>query len=138
VTMGVTGVLAASYPASMLIASHVLGDLGFRRAHLVRPVYLLVLGYLIGYLGEHEHRSKRKLGFMLELAAAFHRNRPPGPALARLMRHALDHFGAQHGVLVLRDPETGRYVTWNVARRRRFRLELRITEADPLPLTFAA
>ncbi len=139
-TMGVTGTLAALYPTSIVIASHLLGaDLGFRRAHLVRPVYLLVLGYLIGYLGEHEHRSKRKLGFMLDLAANFQRNRPPGPAMARLMRRTLAHFGAQRGLLVLRDPESGRYVSWHITRGgKRVRLELRITETDPLPLPFAA
>lgn len=139
-TMAFTVTLAALYPASMVIASHVLGaDLGFRRAHFVRPLYLLVLGYLIGYLGEHEHRSKQKLAFLLDLAASFQRNRPPGPALARLMRRTLDHFAAQRGLLVLRDPESGRYVTWDVARRgKRVRLELRITETDPLPLPFAA
>ena len=139
-TMGVTLALAALYPASLLVASHWMGgEPWLRRALLVRPVYLLVLGYLIGYLGEHEHRSKRKLGFMLDLAAAFHRNRPPGPALARLMRRALDHFAAQHGLLVLRDPESGRYLSWDVARRgRRVHLGLRITEADPLPMPFVA
>lgn len=138
-TMAMTIVLAVLYPAFQLLAPHWLGaDLGFRRAHLVRPVFLLVLGYLIGYLGEHEHRSKRKLGFMLDLAAAFRRNLPPGPALARLMRRTLDHYAAHRGLLVLRDPDTGRYVTWDVVRRgKRVRLELRITESDPLPLPFA-
>ena len=60
----------------LFAASYGIGsDVGFRRVYLVRPVYLLVLGYLIGYLGEHERRSKRKLGFMLEMPAAFRRNR---------------------------------------------------------------
>ncbi len=139
-TMAVTLLLAALYPVTPLLASWLLAadELGFRRPHLVRPIYLLVLGYLIGYLGEHERRSKRKLGFMLELPAAFRRNRPPGRALARMMGRTLVHFEAQRALLVLRDPDTGRYVTWDVARPgRHTRVGLRITEADPLPVPFA-
>ncbi len=140
-TMLVTVVLALLYPSVFFIASHTIGsDVGFRRVHLFRPAYLLTLAYLIGYLGEHERRSKRKLGFMLELPAAFRRGRPPGGALARIMRRALDFFQAERGLLVLRDPETGRYFTWDVARPRgkRLRIALRITDEDPFPLPFAA
>jgi signal transduction histidine kinase len=139
-TMLVAMVLATLYPAVFYVATHGMGsDVGFRRIHLFRPVYLLTLAYLIGYLGEHERRSKRKLSFMLELPAAFRRNRPPGRALSRLMRRTMDHFAADRTVLVLRDPESGRYVTWDVARRAgRLRVGLRITEDDPLPLHFAA
>jgi signal transduction histidine kinase len=138
-TMLVTIALACLYPAVFLLASHAIGgDIGFRRVHLFRPIYLLTLAYLIGYLGEHERRSKRKLGFMLELPAAFRLNRPPGRALSRLMRRTLQHFDAQRGLLVLRDPESGRYFTWDLVRRgARMRLGLRITEVDPFPLPFA-
>src|SRR5207244_3075038 len=128
-------------PRVFIVGGHVVGsdNIGFRRAHLFRPIYLLTLAYLIGYLGEHERRSKRKLGFMRELPAAFRRGRPPGRALSRLMRRTLDHFGADRGLLVLRDPESGRYFTWDVSRRnRRMRLGLRITEVDPVPLPFAS
>src|SRR5689334_15384214 len=139
-TMLVTVVLALLYPGVFIIGGHVLGsdNIGFRRVHLFRPIYLLTLAYLIGYLGEHERRSKRKLGFMLELPAAFRRNQPPGRALARLMRRTLQHFAAERGLLVLRDPESGRYFTWDLARRGdRMRLGLRITEVDPFPVAFA-
>jgi len=140
-TMLVTLVLAALYPLSLALASHWApdADLGTRRAQLFRPVYLLVLGYLVGYLGEHERHSKRKLGFMLELPAAFRRRRPLARPLSRLMRRALEHFEATRGVLVIRDPESGRFFTWDVVRHAaRSRLGLRITEDDPLPLAFAA
>src|SRR5437016_3242791 len=139
--MLVTVVLALLYPGVFIVGGHVLGsdNIGFRRAHLFRPIYLLTLAYLIGYLGEYERRSKRKLGFMLELPAAFRRGRAPGRALSRLMRRTLDHFGAQRGLLVLRDPESGRYFTWDLTSRGgRRRLGLRITDADPFPLPFAA
>jgi signal transduction histidine kinase len=140
-TMAVTVVLALLYPVALHLASYwaEAGDLSTRRAQLFRPIYLLVLGYLVGYLGEHERHSKRKLGFMLELPAAFRRSRPPGRAIGRLMGRVLEHFGAERGLLVLRDPESGRYFTWDMARHAgRTRLGLRITEADPLPQPFAA
>ena len=111
-TMLVTIVLALLYPSVFFLASHTIGsEVGFRRVHLIRPIYLLTLAYLIGYLGEHERRSKRKLGFMLELPAVFRRGRAPGRALVRLMRRALAYFQAERGLLVLRDPESGRFVT---------------------------
>ena len=139
-TIFVTLVLSALYPLSLAVASHwAPEDLGTRRAMLFRPVYLLVLGFLVGYLGEHERHSKRKLGFMLELPAAFVRGRPLGLPLSRLMRRALEHFEATRAVLVIRDPESGRFFTWEVAKHGgRSRLGLRITEDDPLPLGFAA
>ncbi len=139
-TMAVTAAIALLYPAALWAASQAVGSsvLAFRRAHFFRPIYLIGLGYLIGYLGEHERRSKRKLRFMLELPAAFRRNRPPGRALGRLMRRTLEYFEAQRSMLVLRDPESGRFVTWDLTHRGgRSRLDLRITENDPLPLSFA-
>ena len=137
-TMAVTLILSVLYP-SMLLAVHIGtgggGDDVFRPAYLLRPLYLIILGYLIGYLGEHERRSRRKLGFMLEVPESF-RLRPAARGLARLMRDALAHFDSQHGILVLRDPETDRYFRWDVRRGRRTRLGLKISETNPLPVGF--
>jgi signal transduction histidine kinase len=138
-TMVVTSILAILYPAGLFVAGHWAGGADLGRAQFFRPIYLLVLGFLLGYLGEHERHSKRKLGFMLDLPAAFRRNTQPGRALSRLTRRALEYFGAQRGLLVLRDPETGRYFTWDMTRRGgRTRLGLRISEHDPLAFAFAA
>ena len=140
-TMGVTVILALLYP-SMLLAVHLGsggagGEDGVRRAYLLRPLYLLILAYLIGYLGEYERRSRQKLGFMLKLPEAF-RLRPAARGLARLMRDTLAHFESQHGILVLRDPETDRYFRWDVVRRgRRTRLGLKISETNPLHVAFS-
>ena len=42
------------------------------------------------------------------------------------------------GALVLRDPDSGRYFTWDITRTaRKVRVGLRITEDDPCPLPFA-
>jgi len=134
-----TVLLALLYPALLITGRWIeFHEPVFRNVHLFRPIYLLIIGYLIGYLGEHERRAKRKLGFMLELPAAFRRKRAPGRAFSRLVRRALDYFKAEHGMLALRDPESGRYFVWDVARvGRRTRLSLRITEDDPFPFRFA-
>jgi signal transduction histidine kinase len=136
----VTVVLAFGYPLVIYVASRVTDseDLAFHRAHLFRPLYLLAAGYLIGYLGEHERRSKRKLSFMLDLVAPVPRSRNPGRAITRLGRRALQFFDAGRGALVLRDPDSGRWFTWDITRTaRKVRVGLRITEGDPCPLPFA-
>jgi len=139
-TVRVTAFLAIAYPAMMWVASqYYQDDLVVHRAHLVRPVYLLVIGYLIGYLGEHERRSKRKLGLLLDLTSVVRRSPPTGRTLAQLMRRVLGFFEAQHTLLVLRDPDSGRYFTWSVTRRQgHVRVGLRITGEDPYAFPFAA
>lgn len=141
VSAPITVFLALLYPALIFFASRVLDPevFAFHRAHLFRPVYLVALGYLIGYLGEHERRSKQKLAFMLDLTTAFRRHRQPGWVLTRLMRRVLCHFESWRGVLVLRDPESGNFFTWDMSRGSpRLHVRLRITKADPLPLPFAS
>jgi signal transduction histidine kinase len=137
----VTITLALAYPIMIFVASHAIEneDIVFHRAHLFRPLYLLAVGYLIGYLGEHERRSKRKLSFMLDLVAPVRRSRSPGRAITRLARRALAFFDAPRGALVLRDPESGRWFTWDFTRTRgKVRVGLRITADDPCPMPFAA
>ena len=140
VSAPVTMLLAVLYPALIFFAGRVLDPevFAFHRVHLVRPAYLIALGYLIGYLGEHERRSKRKLGFMLELTTALPNSRAAGWGLTRLMRRVLQYFDAPRALLVLRDPESGNFFTWDMSRDgRRLRIRLRITDADPISFPFA-
>jgi len=133
--------LAGLYPVLIFVASRLLEPDFFsvQRAHFFRPIYLIALGYLIAYLGEHERRSKQKLGVMLDLTTAIRPGRPPGWALTHIMRRILHHFDAPHGVVVLRDPESRRYFTWDMDRQGgRLRLALRISEHDPYPFPFAS
>jgi signal transduction histidine kinase len=137
----VTIFLAVLYPVLIFIASRWLEPDFFsvQRAHFFRPIYLIALGYLIAYLGEHERRSKQKLGVMLDLTTAVRPGRPPGWALTHIMRRVLHHFDAARGVVVLRDPESRRYFIWDMDRQgRRLKLGLRISAHDPFPLPFAS
>jgi len=137
----ITMLVAFLYPALIYCASHWFGaeQFPFHRSHLFRPAYLIVLGYLIGYLGEHERRSKRKLRFMLELSNASRRDRVSALDLVRMVRRVLAYFDAPRALVVLRDPDSTRYFTWDVTRANgQVRLGMRISEDDPLPLPFAS
>jgi signal transduction histidine kinase len=139
-TLRIAVVLAVTYPLTAYAASrYVAPDLFlFHRFHIVRPLYLLVLGYLIGYLGDHELRAKQKLSLMLELTSTARRGRPTGRTIGLLMRRLLRYFEAQHGLLSIRDPESGRYFNWLVTRiPGHVRVGLRITEASPCDFPFA-
>jgi signal transduction histidine kinase len=140
-TVQTTVLLAALYPLVAFAANHAFDPtrFSFTRAHLFRPLYLLALGYLIGYLGEHERQSRRKLGFMLELMAAVRRRRPTGRTLTLLMRQLLRFLHAEHAQLTVFDPDSGRYFTWSVVRRpQHYSVRLRITDDQPHRFGFAA
>lgn len=142
-TVRVCALLAIVYPVTAYAASHLVGGglFEFQRYHIFRPVYLLVLGYLIGYLGEHELQAKRKLGLMLELMTTVRRRPPNGLLLGLLMRRVLRFFGAQHAVLSVQDPESHRYFTWHLehtGRRRRFGLTITTQPTCVLPFASGA
>ena len=135
-TVRVTVFLALAYPAMMWVASRIYEDDFVARPRRTSsgPVYLLVIGYLIGYLGEHERRSKRKLGLLLDLTSLVRTHARPG-GRSRSSRRALGFFEAQQALLVLRDPRAGRYFTWSVTRRaKHIRVGLRITGERPVRL----
>lgn len=133
-----TLLLAFMYPLIIYIGRLIdPTEFPFHRAQLLRPIYLVPIGYLLGYLGEHERRSKTKLAFMLGLTLPTRAGTSPGRTMTRIMRQTLRHFGAQRGILVLHDPDNGRFFTWEVAfDGRRTSVKLRIAERDPFPLPF--
>lgn len=137
-TLRLSAFLAVLYPATAFAASHLVPGhvFDFQRYHIFRPVYLLVLGYLIGYLGEHELQAKRKLGLMLELMATVRRRQPTGLLLGLLLRRIRRFFGAQHAILCVQDPDTHRHFTWHLEHegdRRRFGLTITAEPACVLP-----
>jgi signal transduction histidine kinase len=100
-------------------------DFSMHTAHLMRPTYLILLGYLVGFIGEHELSAKRRLIEMVsmqrELAG---RSRSPMFTLARLLRHVVRFFGAEYVLLQLRMPD-GTAVEWEGTRRPGHRLFVR-------------
>jgi signal transduction histidine kinase len=138
-TVRVTALLALAYPVVIWFSAQAFWpEMTLHRVHWLRPIYLLVIGYLIGYLGEHERRSKRKLGLLLALTSLVRRTPATGRALTRLMRQGLRFFEAQQAFLILWDPDSGRYFTWSVtSRKNHSRVGLRITPASPYVFPFA-
>jgi signal transduction histidine kinase len=134
----VTVLLAVLYPGTIAVGRLFdPAEFPFHRAQFLRPIYLLPIGYLLAYLGEHERRTKAKLAFMLSLALPSGADARVGRALTRVVRRTLQHFSARYGVVVLHDPETGRYFSWELRRDGdRTAMNLRITERDPYPLPF--
>ena len=104
------------------------------------PIYLVALGYLIAYLGEHERRSKQKLGVMLDLTTAIRPGRAPGWALTHIMRRDPSSLRcAAAASWSLRDPESRRYFTWDMDRQYgRLKLGSASPSSDPFPLPFAS
>ena len=48
--------------AVLLVRRFAMGpDFYLHSAHLMRPIYLILLGYLVGVIGEHELSSKRRI-----------------------------------------------------------------------------
>lgn len=133
-----TLLLAVMYPAIIYVGRLIDPlEFPFHRAQFLRPIYLIPIGYLVAYLGEHERRSKAKLAFMLALALPTRAGMRPGRTITRVMRRILQHFAAPYALVVLRDPETGHYFSWELRHDgRRTRMKLRITPQDPFPLTF--
>jgi signal transduction histidine kinase len=84
---------------------------------LLRPIYLLVLGYMIAYWGGRENTLKRRLALLKDISLLsnprFGVNRTIGSVLERVRAF----YNADICALVLRDDDTGRYRLSRADRR---------------------
>lgn len=75
---------------------------------MLRPIFLLVLGYLMAYWGESEIESKRRLAMLKDIALAnprFGADR----TIASIVDHLREFFRADLGLIVTSDARSGRY-----------------------------
>jgi signal transduction histidine kinase len=94
----------------------------------MRPVYLVLLGYLVGFIGEHELSTKRRLIEMVSMQREVAgRSHSALVTLARSLRHLTRFFGVDYVSLQLRMPQ-GAAIEWEGTRRPGQRLFLRTTE----------
>lgn len=116
----------------LLVRRIVLGpDFSMHTAHLMRPTYLILLAYLVGFIGEHELSAKRRLIEMVSLQREVAgRSRSPMITLARVLRHVTRFFGADYVLLQLRLPEA-LALEWEGARRPGQRLFVRTVSPTP-------
>jgi signal transduction histidine kinase len=114
------------YLVSILIIRriHFGPDFPLHPAHWMRPIYLLLIGYLVGFIGEHELSAKRRLIELISMQREVGRSRSQTFTLARLLRRIARFFGADYVLLHLR-PIEGPPLAWEGTRGSARRLVVR-------------
>lgn len=125
-TVRVAAWSGALYLVSILIVRRLLlgPDFKIHTAHLMRPIYLVVLGYLVGFIGEHELSAKRRLLEMISVQREAGRSHSELFTLVRLLRHVVRFFGADYLLVQLRTSE-GNRLEWEGTRQSGHRMRLR-------------
>jgi signal transduction histidine kinase len=77
------------------------------RLFLVRPLYLLLLGYLIAMWGGHEALTRQRLALLRDVAALASLRHALDPALGSILEAVRAFFDADSCRLVVRDHRTG-------------------------------
>jgi signal transduction histidine kinase len=123
--------------AVLVVRRIVLGpEFSMHSAHLMRPTYLILLGYLVGFIGEHELSAKRRLIEMVTLQREVAgRSRSALVTLARVLLHVARFFGADYVLLQLRVPDSPA-LEWEGSRHPGRRLFVR--NVPPTPWSEAA
>jgi len=76
---------------------------------LLRPVYLLVLGYMMAYWGGSEIAFKRRLRLLKEVTALANPRFGLEHTLSSVMKRLIEFFRADHGVVVYFDSTTNQH-----------------------------
>lgn len=97
---------------------------------MIRPVYLLVIGYMMAYWGGHEITSRRRLQLLNDIAGLANPRLGVDHAVAQSLRRLLEFFGARACVLVCERGQPARYLMYRVSAHngRRTREPLVLTE----------
>ena len=124
-TMRVAASSACIYFVSVCIVRYIAhdGDFGLHSTHFFRPVYLILLGYLVGTIGEQELTAKRRLIEMISMQRENGRSRSEFLTLVRLLRRVSRFFGADYVWFQIR-PADGEGLDWLGTRSRSGRLIL--------------
>jgi signal transduction histidine kinase len=130
---------AALYLVGVLVVRRaVLGpDFSLHTAHLFRPVYLVLLGYLVGLIGEQELSAKRRILELVAMQREVGKSRSQLFTMARLFRRIVRFFEADYVLLQIRPPY-GSEIDWEGVRKPAQRLVLRTTVPMPWSPEFAS
>jgi signal transduction histidine kinase len=101
---------------------------------LVRPIYLLVLGYMMAYWGGFELTLKRRLALLKDIMTLSNPRFGIDRTLGSLLERLRAFYDADHAILITIDPQTGDH---RIRRADRFDPE-RATTTEPLPAEVAA
>lgn len=92
------------------------GDFEVNR-FIMRPLYLAIMGYLLGYLGEQEKLQRAESALTARLIGKVQTDMGLRGALRAILEATLDIFGAEHTLLVLQEGASGRAYLWRGSRR---------------------
>lgn len=82
---------------------------------LIRPVYLLVIGYMMAYWGGHEITSRRRLQLLNDVSGLANPRLGVDHAVAQSLRRLLEFFGAQACVLICARGQPPRHLMYRVS-----------------------
>lgn len=88
---------------------------------VVRGLYLLITGYLLGYLGEEEKRLRAETAAIARIIARVQGEVGLHGALRAVFDEVLRIFGAPRAALALQDPSSGSAFLWETIRDSRSR-----------------
>ena len=96
-----------------------------------RGLYLLIAGYLLGYLGEEEKRLRSEVAVVARVVARVQGEVSLYSALREVLDEVLRMFGSRRAVIAVREAGTGRAFLWEAHRDARTQeINLRSEEID--------
>ena len=115
---------------SASIQELLLADFRFNQ-FVARGVYMLIVGYLLGYLGEEEKRLRSEVAAVARVVARVQGEVSLYSALREVLDEALRMFGSRRAVLAIQEAGTGRAFLWEAHRDARTQeIILRSEELD--------
>lgn len=83
---------------------------------IMRGFYLLITGYLLGYLGEEEKQLRAEMAGIARIISKVQAEIGLRGALRAVLGEILQIFGSHHAVLPLQEITTGKVYLWEVRR----------------------
>lgn len=96
---------------------------------IMRGLYLLIMGYLLGYLGEQEKRQRAEASGIARLVVKVQSEPGVRGALRVVLEEVCRLFESKHALLILQEVGTGRAFLW-AGRQEKGEMVLTLTELD--------
>jgi signal transduction histidine kinase len=102
-------VISTLFFAPIALATSPRGEQFELNRFLLRPIYLLVLGYMMAYWGGSEIALKRRLRLLKEVSALANPRFGVEHTLVSVMKHLREFYDADSCLLISTDPRTRKY-----------------------------
>jgi signal transduction histidine kinase len=98
---------------------------------IMRGLYLLIAGYLLGYLGEEEKRLRREVAALARIISRVQSEAGLRGALRAVFEEILRLFGSRRALLALEETSSGRAYLWRAAPEEKLQeLTISFVELD--------